>query len=101
MILFNYHRLQLQRLAALVQAVNAETMVVPKDAFVISSSGKVLPTLGFSGVPFPNKLDSYVHAFAGLSEDKGTPLSEDVNGAWVLRYDRVRNFFFGIIYLNL
>ena len=74
-------------------------MVVPKDSFVINSSGKVLPTLGFSGVPFPNKLDSYIHAFNGLLEDKGTPLSEDINGAWVLRYDRVSETILGIVHI--
>ena len=53
---------ELQRLRAMVDAVTAGTAVVPARAFVCDARRDVVSNPLFAGVPYPAKLESYMHA---------------------------------------
>lgn len=52
---------ELQRLRYIVDAVSADTSVVPKGSVRTDASGKVVKHENFSGISYPDKLESYVH----------------------------------------
>lgn len=52
---------ELQRLRSIVDNVNADTCVVPKGSLRLDASGKVVSNDGFQGVPYPDKLEAYIH----------------------------------------
>ena len=57
---------ELQRLRSIVDAVNTDTSVVPKGSLRSDASGKVVSNDGFQGVPYPDKLESYIHGMVSL-----------------------------------
>ena len=57
---------ELQRLRSIVDAINAGTFLVPKGSLRLDASGKVVPNDGFSGVVYPDKLESYIHGMVSL-----------------------------------
>lgn len=57
---------ELQRLRSLVDAINTDTSVVPKGSLRLDASGKMVPNDGFQGVPYPDKLESYIHGMVSL-----------------------------------
>ncbi len=52
---------ELQRLRYIVDAISADTSVVPKGSVRMDASGKVVKHENFSGIAYPDKLESYVH----------------------------------------
>ena len=57
---------ELQRLRSIVDAINADTFLVPTGSLRLDASGKVVPNDGFSGVAYPDKLESYIHGMVSL-----------------------------------
>ena len=57
---------ELQRLRSIVDAINTDTSVVPKGSLRLDASGKVVSNDGFQGVPYPDKLESYIHGMVSL-----------------------------------
>lgn len=53
---------ELQRLRAAVDAVTDATAVVPARALVCDARRSVVPNPLFTGVAYPDKLESYLHA---------------------------------------
>ncbi len=52
---------ELQRLRYIVDAISADTCVVPKGSVRVDASGKVVKHENFSGISYPDKLESYLH----------------------------------------
>ncbi|DBB04164.1 hypothetical protein WJX77_008285 [Trebouxia sp. C0004] len=75
---------ELQRLRYIVDAISADTSVVPKGSVRTDASGKVVKHENFSGISYPDKLESYVH---GMDGPDGASLAKDVQGTWALQYD--------------
>ena len=78
---------ELQRLKAIINAVGSSTRIAPKGAHVLSAKSEILPNATFSGVAFPEQLDSFLHVDEGPA---GTPLGEDQKGTWALQYDALQ-----------
>jgi len=55
---------ELQRLRAAVDAVHAAAAVVPARAYVADARAQLVANPLFAGVPYPAKLESYLHAQA-------------------------------------
>jgi len=55
---------ELQRLRAAVDAVHAAAAVVPARAYVADARCDLVANPLFAGVPYPSKLESYLHAQA-------------------------------------
>ncbi|KAK9826441.1 hypothetical protein WJX81_006405 [Elliptochloris bilobata] len=75
---------ELQRLRAAVDAVTGGTAVVPARAFVADARRDLVANPLFAGVPYPAKLESYLHAQGGPD---GESLAADVRHTWSLHYD--------------
>ncbi|EFJ18442.1 radial spoke protein 9 [Selaginella moellendorffii] len=70
---------QLDRLSALIRAVDEECGVMPVNALVLNARKQLVPNTLFSGVKFPEKLDSYGHLYQRYED---TLLSKDITGSW-------------------
>ncbi|MCJ1323338.1 Radial spoke head protein 9, partial [Xylographa vitiligo] len=53
---------ELQRLRSIVDAISEDTTVYPKYSIRVDASGKMVMNDVFSGVPYPDKLESFVHS---------------------------------------
>lgn len=78
---------EVQRLRCIIDSVNSATAVQPKGYFIANAHNQVVPNRLFSGLEYPDKLESYVHRSAALEEGKGGGLAGDVRGSWSLHYD--------------
>ena len=78
---------ELQRIKSIINAVGSSTRIAPKGAHVLSAKNEILPNATFSGVAFPEQLDSFVHEDEGPA---GTGLGEDHKGTWALQYDALQ-----------
>lgn len=72
------------RIRFMVEVISFSTNVIPKGFYSITSKNELAPNVLFSGLQYPDKLESYIHG--GL----GAPLSEDVQGSWTIQYDTFR-----------
>ncbi|XP_024517109.1 radial spoke head protein 9 homolog [Selaginella moellendorffii] len=70
---------ELDRLSALIRAVDEECGVMPVNALVLNARKQLVPNTLFSGVKFPEKLDSYGHLYQRYED---TLLSKDITGSW-------------------
>ncbi|GBG70865.1 hypothetical protein CBR_g8165 [Chara braunii] len=68
---------ELERLSAVIRAIEEDTGVVPLGAMVVNSNNDVIINKFFTGLPYIDKLDSYVHIHHGPTEK---PLSKDIRG---------------------
>jgi radial spoke head protein 9 len=55
--------------------------------FIANAHNQVVPNRLFSGLDYPDKLESYVHRSSALEEGKAGGLAGDVRGSWSLQYD--------------
>ncbi|KAF6265861.1 radial spoke protein 9 [Scenedesmus sp. NREL 46B-D3] len=78
---------EVQRLRTMIDNVNSATAVQPKGYFIANAHNEVVPNRLFSGLDYPDKLESYVHRSSLLEEGKGGGLAGDVRGSWSLQYD--------------
>jgi len=58
--------------------------VLPKGAYMLDARNRVVENPNFSGLSFPERLDSYTHGF------EGPTLGEDFNGVWSICYDSLK-----------
>ena len=73
---------ELQRLRCLVDAITADTGVIPKDSAKQDASGKVVVQANFSGVTYPDKLESFLHGW--VSADAALYHVNNVASKWVI-----------------
>eukprot|EP00899_Mesostigma_viride_P024184 jgi/Mesvir1/4950/Mv04572-RA.1 len=75
---------ELDRLSYVITSIEAETCVVPAGAMVLTAKNDIVPNRSFTGLSYPQKLESYIHIMTGPN---GTSLTEDIRGAWSLQHD--------------
>ncbi|GAQ84986.1 flagellar radial spoke protein [Klebsormidium nitens] len=75
---------EIERLAAAMRAVDADTAVAPAGAIVLDARSELVYNKLFAGVSYPSSLDSYIHILQGPN---GASLSKDIQGLWSLQYD--------------
>ena len=80
-----YEVSELDRLCATAEAlVGAVGDVAPAGAMVLNATENFAMNKLFSGVTYPDKLESYVHLAGGPD---GASLAKDTRGSWALQYD--------------
>ena len=75
---------ELTRLAYIVGSLTKECVLFPKDYLTVNAKGSVVPNPSFSGIQFPNKLDSFLKVNGVPS---GATANEDLPGSWAIRFD--------------
>lgn len=75
---------ELAVLKDMVDNVNAACGVVPVAALQADSLNHIVPNKLFSGAPYPEKLESYMHR---TTPPGGRSLAQDMRGMWSLQYD--------------
>lgn len=75
---------ELEVLRARVDAINAATGVVPVGCTVLDALNRVVPNRLFGGVPYPEKLEAYMHR---TSPPGGATLAADLRGTWSVQSD--------------
>lgn len=80
---------ELQRLRCIIDSIAAATNVVPKDSFVMGSSGELVSNAAFSQVSYPDKLESFVHCKVSQTlltqhGQAGHELESSVHLKWVV-----------------
>ena len=53
---------ELQRISAMIQGINSLTALVPKGSQLLDAKNTLKPNKLFSGLQYPDKLESYLHA---------------------------------------
>ena len=75
---------ELTRLAYIVGSLTKECVLFPRDFLTVNAKGSVVPNPSFSGIQFPNKLDSFLKVDGVPS---GATANEDLPGSWAIRFD--------------
>ena len=75
---------ELQRLQTMIELIKKETGIAPKAAYITTGDNDIILNKAFSGLEYPEKLDSFVLTDAGA---KGKTLSDDLPGSWSLHFD--------------
>ncbi|KAJ7523726.1 hypothetical protein O6H91_18G060500 [Diphasiastrum complanatum] len=79
---------ELDRLSALIRAVDHDCGVVPFGALILDAKKQLLKNSLFPGLRFPEKLDSYGHLFQGYQE---ASLLKDITGSWSIQVQPISN----------
>jgi len=79
---------ELQRLKVMITDISEATSVVPKGYQVITADQRVIPNNFFVPLPYPDKLESFLHEGGG---PEGASLADDVRGSWSLHHDNFKN----------
>mmetsp|Transcript_5921 Transcript_5921/g.7993 ORF Transcript_5921/g.7993 Transcript_5921/m.7993 type:complete len:293 (-) Transcript_5921:130-1008(-) len=70
-----------QRLRFCMENICLGTNLVPDGYFTCTAENMISPNQLFSGISYPDKLESYLHGPMGQS------LSKDVTGSWAMQFD--------------
>ena len=62
---------ELSRIWALVQRISAATSVVPKGCLTLDADNAIVPNRMFSGLDYPDKLESFLHKLTGPAGKPG------------------------------
>ena len=87
---------ELSRVAYVVGSLETDCVLFPKDFLTVNAKGSIVPNPSFSGIQFPNKLESFVKT-NGLSSvgtsgvGQGPTAKDDLPGSWAIRYDAMTN----------
>ena len=77
---------ELERLKTMISSISLVSGIVPKGALVLDAGNNITFNRTFSGIPYPDKLDSYIHSWEGPD---GSSLATDPEGSWAVKSDDI------------